>query len=368
MSKSSHEGGYRPPPPDKKKLKQELRRAQKRGIHLQTDIVPEKQLEEDLVLDHQPLLDKELSAPPPNPLAQPEITIFERPKKEQKKAKHAKGYSQQAFTRRAVIGMGATIGAGLILFSGAKIKEVLDQPTEADPGVPPTQKEIPSKKNKELVTTAARKLGVPPSAKEDALWRSTGYTFYSEKNFPSPEEKMREAQRRFGVMMVAMASSENTHFTAAAQTFFDNFQDVASQVTLNPTPLVQNEKIATASIGAVIDSTQRVRPQLHLSVDMAHEMEHVRNLLARLKDTNGSLTPDQQLQRERQLAASPETQLAEEVKGNTIEAQSYIEAVARGYPGSLSDEEVKAAAFVLAGSNPKSTEWQRKVNDYWSLN
>ena len=227
--------------------------------------------------------------------------------------------------------------------------------------------------NMNIVGQEVLRLGIQQNQAEQRRWQTKGYN-RSLTKIPLNETAIIEAQRRVAVTLMLMEESNNPYFREAAEYFLPLVRSGEASHSLYPAERLNKGKHSLQTnvinkdgrlhwyIGIAIDEVLYNSDSVVLASELAHEIEHVRNM-RKFQESLTSLSIDERIEREIQRQKNPREQIIEEAQAYGIAAQAYIyQAGLLGYVtsgGSIHDE--RAARFVESGVDINSPSWRNYV-------
>lgn len=291
-------------------------------------------------------------------------------------------------TRRQAIGaLTSVIALSLVGCRGDQTppQTPLTQRELVTPPSPPTMKQTeattpqPLSENQRLIRTEIQKLGIAYTDDESRLWQQFGYKYNKnyEQTFTTPESQVTEAEKRIDGVLTLMYNSKNTYLKKAADDFAQlKSESIAGYVMLPDDRYLERQtslmetgpEIVNGNIVAVIQLTAKRTlsepDDPALAIFLAHEIEHVRSLIAYDRSLSQSLTAEQKLEKHRARRRDKKEYLAEEARGYAIQAQAYIVEYRFGFTKGGSSLEGIAADFIRSGSQNDSPDWVNKIEDH----
>ena len=251
------------------------------------------------------------------------------------------------------------------------VSPTIENPTIPTPITVPATQEILPQTNEQIIQEEVKRLGIKVSGTEGRLWHNFGYSHSMEKK-PINETTLQEATNRVQSTISLMEQSENPYFSTAANYILPLLSSKTASIDVYD----QIEKNGSAmTTGAYLISKDK-NPQIHwhikisanevlnnssgptLALQLAHEIEHVKNMIEFQNSLPHDLSPQERLQKEYERYDNPQEHLREEARGYGVQAKAYIAAHGLGFRGGRGlSHETYAAEFIRGGSNPDSPYW-----------
>lgn len=253
-----------------------------------------------------------------------------------------------------------------------EITPTLPPPAVQAKTVPPTQ-EILTKTDQQIVEKETERLGIRLSENEGRLWRTFGYA-HSREKLPITDATAQEAAKRVQATIILMQQSENPYIKNAASFIMPLASSGDASITVYMKGDSENKGSAMSAspnlkdgklhwhIAIAANEVLNNSSGIILALELTHEIEHIKNMIAHQKSLPSSLSPQERLEKIIQRKNNPTEYIQEEARGYAAQSLAYIWAYGLGFRGGIGlSHQQYAAEFIRDGNSPNSILWQKYV-------
>lgn len=235
--------------------------------------------------------------------------------------------------------------------------------------------EILPQTNEQIIQEEVKRLGIEVSGTEGRLWHNFGYSYSIEKK-PINETTLQEATNRVQSTISLMEQSESPYFSTAANYILPLLSSGVANIAVYDQIGKTGSAMVTGAYLISKDNSLQIHWHIKISANevlnnssgptlalqLAHEIEHVRNMIEFQNSLPHNLSPQERLQKEYERYNNPQEYLNEEARGYRVQAQAYIVAYGLGFRGGRGlSHETYAAEFIRGGNDPDSAYWKNFI-------
>lgn len=227
----------------------------------------------------------------------------------------------------------------------------------------------------QIVAQEASRWGVSLSANEAKMWQTEGYDKLPYKR-PVNEKTVKQATERLPKVLELMERSKNLYLAQSAAFLFNLHTLGQLTFSIETKPI----KASHAKVTALATVPVLERGKLHyliminademinnsnstlLAFQLAHESEHIKNIIDIMQTPYSSLTPEEIIRKEIERSENIDEFIKEEARAWAWESLAYIYQYGLGFRGIVrTNIHQHAVAFIQNGINPETPEWQMYV-------